>query len=120
MRLFWVAIAGAAGAVTRYGVGRAFAVRDFPWATLVINLSGSFLLGLLLGTAVTRHWQELTTVALGTGFLGAYTTFSTFSTETYTLARTDRLGMAALYVAVSIAGGVAAAALGWTIGRQVA
>jgi len=120
MRVMWVAIAGAAGAVTRYGVGRAFAVRDFPWATLVINLTGSFLLGLLLGAAVTRHWPELTTVALGTGFLGAYTTFSTFSTETYTLARTDRIGIAALYVAVSIAGGIASAAIGWTIGRRIA
>jgi CrcB protein len=97
-------------------VGRAFAVRDFPWATLIINLTGSF----LLGAAVTRHWPELTTVALGTGFLGAYTTFSTFSTETYTLARTDRLGIAAVDVAVSVAGGVASATIGWTIGRTVA
>ena len=116
----WVAIAGAAGAAARYGVGRAFGVRTFPWPTLAINVAGSLLLGLLLGTASARHWPDLATIALGTGFLGAFTTFSTFSHETVTLARTDRVGLAAVYVGVSVLGGLAAAAAGWAVGRQLA
>jgi CrcB protein len=120
MRVLWVAVAGAAGAVTRYGVGRAFSTRDFPWVTLTINLTGSFLLGLLLGVATEREWPELATLTVGTGFLGAYTTFSTFSHETVTLARTDRLGLAALYVAASVAGGLASATAGWATGRALA
>jgi CrcB protein len=120
VRLVWVAIAGAAGAAARYCVGRAFGVREFPWATLAINVTGSFLLGLVLGAATAREWPETATAAIGTGFLGAYTTFSTFSHETHTLLTSDRVGAAAGYVGASIAGGVAAAALGWALARSVA
>ena len=113
-----VAVAGAAGAATRYGIGRAFGPRTFPWATLVINVTGSFLLGVVLGVAVAREWSPTWVAALGTGFLGAYTTFSTFSFETFDLARHDRIGVAATYVALSMACGIAAAAGGWTVGRH--
>ena len=106
--------------MTRYGIGRAFAVRDFPWVTLTINLTGSFLLGLLLGATSARQWPEITTLTIGTGFLGAFTTFSTFSHETATLMRADRVGLAAAYVAVSVVGGFAGAAAGWAVGRSVA
>jgi CrcB protein len=58
--------------------------------------------------------------ALGPGFLGAYTTFSTLSFETFDLARHDRVPMALAYAGLSFAAGVAAAALGWTVGRQLA
>jgi CrcB protein len=119
VRVVAIAVAGAAGALARYGVGRAFGVRTFPWATLAINLVGSFLFGLLLGTATSRNWSELTTLTLGTGFLGAFTTFSTFSYESYTLLRTDRIGLAATYLAVSVAGGLVTAAIGWSLGRHV-
>jgi fluoride exporter len=118
MRVLVVALAGAAGAVTRYGIGRAVGARSFPWATLLINVTGSFLLGAVLGAAVAREWSPTLVVALGTGFLGAYTTFSTFSFETFDLARQDRLGLAATYVALSIACGVTAAAGGWAVGRH--
>ena len=57
-------------------------VRSFPWATLGINLVGSYLLGLLLVLGAERDWPETTTVPLSIGFLGAFTTFSTFSYET--------------------------------------
>ncbi|MGH9154989.1 MAG: fluoride efflux transporter FluC [Acidimicrobiales bacterium] len=57
---------------------------------------------------------------IAVGFLGAFTTFSTFSYEAYTLFRTDRAGTAAIYVTVSLVGGVVAAAAGYVTGRAVA
>ena len=113
-------MAGAAGALARYGLGVAVGVRSFPWATLGINLTGSFLLGLVLTAGTERGWPETTTVPLAVGFLGAYTTFSTFSFETYTLLRTDRAGVAMLYIAASVVGGIAAAALGYVTARALA
>ncbi len=56
--------------------------RSFPWATLAINLLGSFLLGVLAKLAADGGWPDKTTLPLGVGFLGAFTTFSTFSVET--------------------------------------
>jgi CrcB protein len=108
VRVVWVAVAGAAGALSRYGIGMAVGVRTFPWATLGINLAGS----LLLGVVLSRDWPPSTSVPLAVGFLGAFTTFSTFSFETYTMLRTDRLGAAAAYVGASLVGGVLAAAAG--------
>lgn len=120
MKVVLVGIAGAAGALARYGISIAVGGRSFPWSTLGINISGSFLLGFLLAFGIERGWSETTTVPLAIGFLGAYTTFSTFSYETFTLARTDRALLAAIYVAVSVAGGVLAALVGYTVGRRVA
>ncbi|MBK5223317.1 MAG: CrcB family protein [Acidimicrobiia bacterium] len=89
-----VAVAGAVGAVVRYRIGLAVGVRSFPWATLGVNISGSFLLALVLtGPAATR-WSTPTTTAVAVGFIGAYTTFSTFGYETITL-RADRAAEAA-------------------------
>ena len=113
-----IALAGAAGALTRYGIGVAVGVRSFPWTTLGINVVGSFLLAFLLTRADQRGWSSDATVPLSVGFLGAFTTFSTFSYETITLLRTDRSGEAAGYVAASIALGVAAAAAGYAAGRS--
>jgi CrcB protein len=120
MRAALVAIAGAAGALTRYGIAVAVGVRSFPWTTLAINLTGSFLLGLLLTVGIEREWPENTIVPLAIGFLGAYTTYSTFSYETFTLFRADRAQAAVLYIGVSLAGGLAAAALGYVVARRVA
>lgn len=108
-----MALAGAAGALSRYGIGVAVGVRSFPWATLGINLTGSFVLGVLLTLGAERGWPETTTVPLAVGFLGAYTTFSTFSFETQTMLRTGRTTAAVVYVGVSMIGGIVAAALGY-------
>jgi CrcB protein len=115
-----VAVAGAAGALSRYGIGLAVGVRSFPWATLGINLAGSFLLGLVLVVSTERGWSHATSVPLAVGFLGAFTTFSTFSYEAFTLTRTDRAATAAVYVVVSTVVGVLAAAGGYAVGRAVA
>ena len=64
MKAALVGIAGAFGALARYGIGLAVGSRPFPWATLGINLSGSFLLGFVLAFGIERGWSETTTVPL--------------------------------------------------------
>lgn len=120
MQVLYIALAGAAGALSRYGIGNAVGGRSFPWATLGINLAGSFALGLVLHVAQLRAWPTDVTLPLAVGFLGAFTTFSTFSVETFDLLRTDRAAEAALYVGLSIAGGIAAAAVGYAAARSLA
>src|SRR3954471_12542507 len=104
-----VGVGGAAGAVARYGIGVAVGPREFPFATLGINIVGSFLLGVVLTAGALGRLNAQTTTAIAVGFLGAFTTYSTFSWETFTLAHTDRVFAAALYVALSVAVGFAAA-----------
>ena len=115
-----VALAGAVGAVLRYRIGVAVGVRSFPWATLAINLTGCFVLAAVLTGPGASRWSPTTTTAVSVGLLGAYTTFSTFGYETFTLLRTDRADEAALYMALSLAGGLAATALGYVVGKALA
>ena len=91
-----------------------------PGPTLGINITGSFLLGLVLALGVERDWPDTTTVPLAVGFLGAYTTFSTFSYETFTLLRTHRETTAMVYVVCSVVGGLLAAAAGYAAARSLA
>lgn len=117
MTVVLVGLAGAAGALARHGIATSVGPRAFPWSTLVINVAGSFALGLLLKLGVDRGWPDSTVLPLGTGFLGAFTTFSTFSVETQAMLRADRLAAAGLYVAASVVGGLGAAALGYLAAR---
>ena len=107
-RVLLVASFGAMGAVARYIVGAAThaADRPFPWTTLAVNVAGCLALGVLVGALGPGH-DDLR-AALGTGFLGAFTTFSTFSVEATRLP----LPRAAIYVALSVGLGLAAAATG--------
>jgi CrcB protein len=86
----WVAfvLAAAAGAVLRYlddGALSARAPGPFPWGTFVVNVSGSLLLGVLAGLSLYHAFPQSPRVVLGTGFCGAYTTFSTFTVDTVRL-----------------------------------
>lgn len=88
--LAWVAFlaAGAVGAPARYFVDGLVGDRTegaFPWGTFLVNASGSFVLGLLTGMALYHALPKTPKVVLGTGFCGAYTTFSTFTFETVRL-----------------------------------
>ena len=110
-----VVIIGGAGSVLRFLVDRAVASRsgrDFPFGTLVINLSGALILGFLTGLALSRDQALLA----GTAAVGSYTTFSTWMFETERLAEDRELGRAGANVLVSLVVGVAAAALGKWIG----
>lgn len=115
-RVALVALAGSIGAVARYGIGSLIGVRSFPWATLGINVAGSLALGLVLGGPAAR-WSATTTTAVAVGFLGAFTTFSTFAFEATALVRDDRAGTALAYVASSLLLGLGASALGFVIAR---
>lgn len=119
MRLLLIGAAGAAGALARYGFGAAVGARTFPWATLAINVLGSFLLGLLVASGPGRLGADVR-LALGAGFLGAFTTFSTFSHESVTMVREGRLASAAIYVAASVVGGLVASVIGYLFGRLLA
>jgi CrcB protein len=115
MTLLLVMAAAAAGAPLRYLVDRAVQhQRDgaFPLGTLTINVTGSLLLGLLAGLARHHGLSPTALTVLGTGLLGAYTTFSTFSYETVRLIEDGALLEATLNVTTSLAAGLAAAAAG--------
>jgi fluoride exporter len=110
-----IAVGGVIGALARWAIEEAIPTDPghFPWATLLINISGSALLGALL-VVVCRLLprSQLIGPFLGTGVLGAYTTFSTFGVETAELVRTHHSAVAAAYVVTSVVAGVAAAVLG--------
>jgi len=115
MTLLAVALASAVGAPARYLLDRFVAVRNrgtFPWGTLVINVTGAFLLGLLVGLGAHHGLSKQAVVVLGTGFCGAYTTFSTFSFETVRLVEERAYGKAVTNVVVSLGAGLLAAAAG--------
>lgn len=118
MQLVWIAVAGAAGAVARYRIGVAIGVRSFPWATLAVNVLGTFVLAVVLTGPGPQRWSPTVTSAVAVGLIGSFTTFSTFGWETFTLLRTDRAGEAFAYVAASLLGGLAAAAAGYSLGQR--
>ena len=114
-----VVLAGATGTAARYGIGLAVGPREFPWATLGINVAGSFLIGLVLTMGALGRVSPQTTTALAVGFLGAFTTYSTFSWETLALGRANHVALAVLYVLVSVLLGLLAAGLGYRLGQNV-
>lgn len=116
MTWFLVVTAGAVGTAARYGIGLALGSRPFPWGTLVINVSGSFLIGLVLTVGTLGRLSPQATTALAVGFLGAFTTYSTFSWETLMLGRTDQVALAILNVVASVVLGLVAAAVGYRVG----
>jgi len=121
MNALAVGLGGIVGGLCRYIVSLligANGVGSFPWATLLINLSGSFLLGLLTYAAIPLLHPRLQ-LALTTGFLGAYTTFSAFSLETVQLLSERMYGSAALYVAASLAFGLLLAWIGSILGDRI-
>jgi len=112
---FWVAIAGAAGAVVRFVVDGHVLERTggrLPWGTALINVSGAFVLGLIAGIAPSHA----VVLIVGTGFLGAYTTFSTWMLETLMLGESGRTNAVVANVVGQLVVGLAAAALGFWLG----
>jgi fluoride exporter len=113
-----VGAAGLAGVLARYGITRlTLHTEALIWSTVGINIVGSFLLGLL----AAEHWfSRDVREAIGVGFLGGFTTFSTFSVQIVLEAEGGRAGKAAGYLVASVVGGIAAAALGYWLGRRLA
>lgn len=116
----WVGAGGFVGAIARYLLALWVDARmetPFPVATLLINVSGSFILGVLSGALEFSTLPPEVRLTLGVGFLGAYTTFSTFTYETLRLVEAGNAGVALGYVAASLAAGLTAAVLGLALGR---
>lgn len=117
VRILLVAAAGSIGVALRYALGLAFGRAGFPWVTLAVNVLGSLLLGVLLGLTVGREPRPPVVAILGTGLLGGFTTFSTFSVEAAQLLRDGRAGAALGYVLASVLAGIGAAAAGFVLAR---
>jgi fluoride exporter len=110
-----VALAGALGAPARYAVEqvvRRVRPTSFPLGTFVVNVSGSFALGVVVGLALAQGLDPDVRTVVGTGFLGAYTTFSTYAYETVRRAEERQRRTALLYALGSIAAAGLASALG--------
>ncbi|TVR08672.1 MAG: CrcB family protein [Salinarimonadaceae bacterium] len=116
-----VAAGGALGALARYGLAILTLGAAFPWATLLANILGSFLIG-WAGAALLREGappRPLATAFVMAGFCGGFTTFSLFSLEAVSLWRDGAPELAALYVAVSLVTWLPACAAGWRFGEAL-
>ena len=119
-----VAIGGALGSMARHGVNHLVHVRwmttRFPAGTVVVNLLGCLVIGLLAGLLASErvvmraNWREFVFV----GLLGGFTTFSTFGLDTFLLARTHSAGQAAVNVAVQVIGGLTVVWVGYLLGAM--
>jgi CrcB protein len=122
-RIFCVALGGAAGAVARYLVNLSPAAglfEKFPFPTFFINVTGSFLIGFLLTLLAARFpAAENLRLAVIVGFLGAFTTFSTFEMEIFELGRERYFLSAFLYLFLSVAVGLAAVVSGVWLARKI-
>jgi CrcB protein len=117
MATLYVGIGGLLGVLSRYGISRATLHHEgLLWATVAINIAGSFMLGMLVAAGwFSRDVRE----GIGVGFLGGFTTFSTFSVQIVMEADAGETGTAALYLTASVIGGIAAAAAGYILGRKL-
>lgn len=117
--LLAVAGGGAIGSVARYVIGVLLlrAGNGFPVSTLLINVVGSFLIGLFARLFEAADHHQVLRVALTVGICGGFTTFSTFSAETVTLLQQGKAGRAALYIGLSVVAGIVATFAGLMVGR---
>jgi CrcB protein len=117
MTTLLVGLGGLVGVLARFGISRLTLHHEsLLWATVGINVSGSFLLGLLVAEPwFSRDVRE----ALGVGLLGGFTTFSTFSAQIVVDVDAGEPRRALLYLVASVAGGIAAAAAGFALGRVI-
>lgn len=124
MPIVLIAVGGAAGAVARYFVDTTISQRwpsAFPWGTLAVNLSGSLVLGVLFALTVERGVLPASSRApVMIGFIGAYTTFSTFMLESWRLVEDGAVGLAVANIVGSCLLGLVAVFIGVAIGRGIA
>lgn len=115
MNVLLIAVGGFFGAISRFYVSKRMNQSQFklPYGTLTINLLGSFFLGLLIGENIQGGFYAL----MGTGFLGAFTTFSTLTIESLQLLEKKERAQAGLYLLLTYLGGIAAGFLGLILGR---
>lgn len=121
LQLVLVALGGAAGAAARHLVNLAFVRADYPWSTLIVNVLGSLLLGVLVYWFALRggHWQTSGRLLLATGFCGAFTTMSALALETRELAETSSTFSASLFALGTLGLSVAGLVIGAGLARAV-
>jgi CrcB protein len=122
--LLLVMLGGAAGAGLRYEVGRWSINRigtSYPWATLIVNLVGGLLMGVLAGAIMAEGRAERSLwLLLGVGVLGGFTTFSAFSLDVFYLVERGQVVAALSYVLASVIGSILLLLLGYSLARAVA
>ena len=116
--LVLVAAGGALGALARFGIDSVSPDSLFPWPTLVVNVVGAFALGLLPALVVVRRSRRVA-VALGPGLLGGFTTVSAWAGGIRDLAGAGHVDLAGIYLAVTLAAGLGAAAVGRRVAHRV-
>lgn len=122
MNLLLVVVGAAIGAPLRYLTDRAIQSRHhtaLPWGTLTVNVVGSLIMGILAGAVAASQASPQVQLAVGTGFCGALTTYSTFSYETLRLVEDDVGLVATAYVMASLVAGVGSAFLGVAISQAI-
>jgi CrcB protein len=120
-RVLWISLAGAAGTAARYLLTVAITQRfgtAFPAATVIINLTGCFIMAAVMAASAAIGWSATVRMAVTVGFLGGFTTYSSFNQETMMLWERGATSAAMLNVAVTLLGGLAAGWLGIMVGRQ--
>lgn len=120
-RFLIVAAGGALGATMRYGISRLFPGTTWPWGTLVVNLTGGLLMGLLTGWLAYRGGadQEQIRLFAAVGVLGGFTTFSAFSLEMVQMLERGRHGLAAAYCGISVVAATGALVIGLFLARRM-
>ena len=122
MTVMWVFLAGGLGSAARYLIGQWAATAlgvGFPYGTLIVNLVGCFALGLVVQLAVAGSWHGDVRAAIAAGFLGGFTTYSSFNQETLTLLGNGATGIAFMNIAITLTAGLAAGWLGLLVARQL-
>lgn len=117
--LLLVFVGGGLGSVLRSLLGRWLVCTGFPWATLLVNLLGSFLIGLLYALISRQLLGNEARLLLTVGFCGGFTTFSTFSNENLHYLKAGQFGLFSVYVLASLACCLLAVWLGDTMGRRI-
>ena len=120
-RLFWISLAGAAGTAARYLVTVAFAQRfgsTLPYGTLAVNLIGCFAIAALVPPGAALGWSPTVRTAVTVGFLGGFTTYSSFNYETMRLWESDATAASLINAVLTVGGGLIAGWLGILVGRQ--
>ncbi len=121
-RLFWICLAGAVGTGTRYFVALWAAQRlgsVFPYGTVIVNLVGCFVIAAVMHAALTLGWSATLRSALTIGFLGGFTTYSSFNYDTMRLFEEGASSTAFVNVAVTLVGGILAGWLGLVAAREL-
>ena len=121
-RVLWISLAGAAGTAARYLLTVAIAQRfgtAFPAGTIIVNITGCFIMAAVMTASAALGWSATVRMIVTVGFLGGFTTYSSFNQETMTLWERGATSAAILNMAVTLIGGLAAGWLGMVVGRQV-